>query len=331
MGLKCMQNLIHQIDCLGLIDEDCPSSTLYDLPVLGLDQLPSAALVLVVSGGRPLTASRKLQSLGIRYLDYFAFYREMSADLDLVDIVFNERFSSLYCLHSSRFQKIYSLLYDDDSRLQFLKLVAFRYTLDIDYLDGFTDRFESQYFEPFVLAHCDNKSFVDIGCFDGLNSLRFASLCPDYHSIYAFEPDPDNLSACQNSLADLRDVHVFPCALSDVEGFSGFCSDGSRSSLDGSNDFCVSTQKLDACDLISPGLIKLDIEGAELEALEGARATIQEFRPCLAVAAYHSSLSFVEIPELVLSICPDYHVYIRHYGESIDETVMYFVPKKSLS
>ena len=76
MGLNIYaKNLIQQIDCLeGLVDENLPASTLYDLPVLGLDQLPSAALVLVVSGGRPLTASRKLQSLGIRYLDYFSFY-----------------------------------------------------------------------------------------------------------------------------------------------------------------------------------------------------------------------------------------------------------------
>ena len=77
MGLNVYaQNLIHKIDCIdGLVDENLSASTLYDLPVLGLDQLPSDALVLVVSGGRPLAAARKLQSLGIRYLDYFSFYR----------------------------------------------------------------------------------------------------------------------------------------------------------------------------------------------------------------------------------------------------------------
>ena len=73
-------------------------------------------------------------------------------------------------------------------------------------------------------------------------------------------------------------------------------------------------------------MIKFDIEG-ELKALEGARSIIQAHAPCLAVAAYHSSLSFVEIPELVLSICADYQVFLRHYGECIYETVLYFVPK----
>ena len=43
----------------------------------------------------------------------------MSLDLDLIDIVFNEQFSNLYDLHYSRFQKVYSLLDDDESRLQF--------------------------------------------------------------------------------------------------------------------------------------------------------------------------------------------------------------------
>ena len=51
-----------------------------------------------------------------------------------------------------------------------MKLLAFRYALDVDYLDGFSDRFDSQYFEPFVLSRSDNKSFVDVGCFDGITS-----------------------------------------------------------------------------------------------------------------------------------------------------------------
>tara|TARA_B100000674_G_scaffold498661_1_gene538436 strand:- start:672 stop:1814 length:1143 start_codon:yes stop_codon:yes gene_type:complete len=330
MGLNVYaQNLLHKIDCIdGLVDENLSASTLYDLPVLGLDQLPSDALVLVVSGGRPLTAARKLQSLGIRYLDYFSFYREMSLDLDLIDIVFNEQFSNLYDLHYSRFQKVYSLLDDDESRLQFLKLVAFRYALDVDYLDGFSDRFDSQYFEPFVLSRSDNKSFVDVGCFDGITSLRFAELCPDYRAIYAFEPDPENFAICLSSLGHLRDVVTLPYALSDVAGRFAFCSDGSRSSFGGPTEgLNVSTERLDAFQIDSPGLIKFDIEGGELKALEGARSIIQAHTPCLAVAAYHSSLSFVEIPELVLSICANYQVFLRHYGECIYETVLYFVPK----
>ena len=330
MGLNVYTHkLIQQIDCIdGLVDENLSASTLYDLPVLGLNQLPSAALVLVVSGGRPLTATRKLRSLGIRHLDYFSFYRETSPHLDLIDIIFNERFSSLYDLHYSRFNKVYSLFDDDESRLHFLKLVAFRYSLDVDWLDGFFDRFDSQYFEPFVLSRCDNKSFVDVGCFDGITSLRFAELCPDYHAIYAFEPDPENFAICLSSLGHLRDVVTLPYALSDVSGRSLFCSDGSRSSFGGPTaDLTVSTERLDAFQIDSPGLIKFDIEGGESKALEGARSIIQAHAPCLAVAAYHSSLSFVEIPELILSIYSDYQIFLRHYGECIYETVLYFVPK----
>ena len=78
-----------------------------------------------------------------------------------------------------------------------MKLVAFRYALDVDYLDGFSDRFDSQYFEPFVLSRSDNKSFVDVGCFDGITSLRFAELCPDYRAIYAFELIPRILRFAQ--------------------------------------------------------------------------------------------------------------------------------------
>ena len=68
-----------------------------------------------------------------------------------------------------------------------------------------------------------------------------------------------------------------------------------------------------------------DIEGAELKALYGAKNMIQTHRPKLAICVYHKPEDIIEIPAYVLSLCPDYRLYFRHYSTYHAETVMYAV------
>ncbi len=70
----------------------------------------------------------------------------------------------------------------------------------------------------------------------------------------------------------------------------------------------------------------MDIEGAELNAIDGAAATIARAHPRLALSIYHNAGDFWRVPERVLGIRSDYKLYIRHYTESIYETVMFFQP-----
>src|SRR5690606_18000695 len=70
------------------------------------------------------------------------------------------------------------------------------------------------------------------------------------------------------------------------------------------DDF-VAAQNLQRVDFI-----KMDIEGAELSALEGARNTIKRFRPKLAIAIYHSMEDFVGIPKWILDLSADYELYL---------------------
>jgi FkbM family methyltransferase len=77
----------------------------------------------------------------------------------------------------------------------------------------------------------------------------------------------------------------------------------------------------------NPTFIKMDIEGAELEALKGARRTIAENHPQLAICVYHSLSDLWEIPLFIRSLYKGYRFYLRSYKFMGLETVLYAFPE----
>ena len=69
--------------------------------------------------------------------------------------------------------------------------------------------------------------------------------------------------------------------------------------------------------------IKMDIEGSEPAALEGARETILRFRPKLAIAIYHKASDFVGIPNWILDLNIGYRIFIDHFTIHSEETVCF--------
>jgi hypothetical protein len=85
-------------------------------------------------------------------------------------------------------------------------------------------------------------------------------------------------------------------------------------------------QKLDTIisDLCTT-LIKMDIEGAEPNALEGAINTIKSRKPRLAISVYHDFRHLWQIPLLITSMVPEYKIYLRHHTSLEYETVCYAI------
>ena len=57
--------------------------------------------------------------------------------------------------------------------------------------------------------------------------------------------------------------------------------------------------------------IKMDVEGAECEALRGAERQIRANKPKLAISLYHKTTDLLEIPKIIRSYIPEYKFYIR--------------------
>ena len=76
------------------------------------------------------------------------------------------------------------------------------------------------------------------------------------------------------------------------------------------------------------GFIKMDIEGAERNALIGAKNTIIKNKPVLTVCIYHKPEDFFDIPLLIEETVPgEYEYYVRQYRYGQSETVLYAMPR----
>ncbi len=193
---------------------------------------------------------------------------------------------------------------------------------------------QGQYFDYF--APGENEVFVDCGCFDGATCFNFAGWCGSkgFEHIYSFEADPKNYEKSKELLAPLGKCELFPYGTSNAKKKVYFASDAfetsciiSREEAEKKNFEGVTEIETVALDEVLAGkrvtFIKMDIEGAEYEALMGAKKLIMENRPRMAISVYHKFEDFVTLADLVLSMHPDYQIAYRHYGFDDLETVMY--------
>lgn len=190
------------------------------------------------------------------------------------------------------------------------------------------DLFERQYFDLPYLRPSDDEVFVDGGCFDGSTVRSFIKWAKGtYDEILAFEPDSKCFHVCGEKLADVRGLSLNQQGLWNEKSELSFSAVGdSTSKIMENGEERINAIRLDGvADEKKVSFIKMDIEGAEKQALLGAADTIRKYRPKLAICIYHKPEDIWEIPELILEMNPDYHLYIRHYSLREAETVLYAV------
>jgi hypothetical protein len=111
----------------------------------------------------------------------------------------------------------------------------------------------------------------------------------------------------------------------DATASSRIRSDGSVQVDVASIDSIVAQQKLKRVDLL-----KLDVEGAEREALEGARETLLRHRPKVQISIYHKKKDLFELPLQLTQELPDYQWHVGHHGPWHSESDLYGMPRERL-
>lgn len=226
--------------------------------------------------------------------------------------------------HLREYRKVYSFLEEDFSKQVYLKRMQRGYLL-ID-ISPVVSSSAEEYFDKRA-ALSQEEVFVDCGGFVGDTSMKFIGRTGGrYKKIIILEPEESKQGEIRKNMGDSRyDLYRY-----------GAWSCNTALKFDGRGDVgsCVSEKgkveiEARALDEIiyeeKPTFIKMDIEGAEVEALKGSEKIIKDFKPKLAICVYHKPEDLFEIPILIKEMRSDYQIFIRQYDNSQYETVCYAV------
>jgi len=240
-------------------------------------------------------------------------------------------------------KKFYHLLKDEKSKKILDMIIAFRETLDMKYY-VVPDDSSTQYLPSDIpiFQSINTLNLIDCGAFVGDTVHSFISLTQQHNikvdTIISFEADSKNIEKLnqeiqhQKKLAPSTNFIVYPAGVWSKNKFLHFSNDGDSASkiLGVANETTISIPVFSLDSTVKNmniNYIKMDIEGAELKALEGAKEIIRQQSPILAICLYHHPSHLWKIPLLINKMNPNYDMYIRVYGHLGLETVLYCVPK----
>lgn len=206
-------------------------------------------------------------------------------------------------------------LSDEKSREIFCDAVNFRLTGKLNYLRN-SDTWQESLNE--LLGNQVIGTVLDGGAFKGDSTYEFLkAFNPD--KIYAVEADPKTCAKLKNFAESIEDADVIPInsALWNENGILEYVSSGSRGSGEsGANKRAkITTIPCSTIDsIIGDGdidLIKLDVEGAESKALDGAVNTIERCKPNMIISLYHKTDDLFELIKRIAKLLPDHKLYLR--------------------
>lgn len=227
----------------------------------------------------------------------------------------------------------FELLEDDASRAEFVAQIRWRLHLDFDGLPRPVKH--EIYFPNDLVAITNQEVFVDCGAFDGDTMECFLhERGESFMKFIAFEADPKNFdklkrNVAKNSNCLQNKITIYPLAVGARREKVRFNASGTEASAVGSGSLEIECAPLDEVLAKSPPTwVKMDIEGSELDALEGARGIITSSLPVLAVCVYHQQDHIWRIPTLINEMSNKYQFFLRpHLLESWD-LVLYAVPRE---
>jgi FkbM family methyltransferase len=200
--------------------------------------------------------------------------------------------------------------------------------------------FRRQYFyekNGILIAPQTGDFVIDGGACTGDTALVFSNAVGPTGRVYAFDPVAEHLELMEHNRRQfpLPNVELMPYGLSNIDvncapivvnKYSpGFRIDQQQ----------VPLRRIDSLvksgDITRVDFIKMDIEGAEMQALHGAHQTISRFQPKLGISLYHKPNDLFEIVLYIQQTYPFYQLYIDHYTIHQEETVLYCIaPQHSM-
>ncbi len=239
---------------------------------------------------------------------------------------------------------IYERLEDDKSKQAYLS-----------YIDARANCIESDMIRPLISLCTSNQYFndlypkrhfkehvlVDCGAFIGDTATDFINFIDDGKktTVCAFEADAKNYQKLIEESQLHKEIIPFAYAVGDKEETLYVDGDGQSFSrlVDYETNQRIDVKRLDDVLLETdyvPTYLKMDIEGSEIPALNGAKELIKRYMPMLGICVYHKLDDLITIPRFIFELEKEsnsgerYKYYLRPHSYGTDELVFYAVPTK---
>lgn len=235
--------------------------------------------------------------------------------------------------HIEEFFTVASSLADPLSAETLYSVLLYHLETDREHLLAVHRPGEATYFRSGFFSLREREVYVDVGAFDGDSVQHFIRVAKgQFQRIHAFEPDPQNFPrlaawhASQPQYAGRIVLHQQ--AVGSARGTVALTSTGDAGACvplaEGHAGNCtVDLVTLDEEIAGSISLLKLDVEGHELEVLRGSLRHLQRDHPRLALCAYHLPTDLTELPRFLRQLDAGYRLGLRHHSATRYDTVLY--------
>ena len=266
------------------------------------------------------------------YFDKFDYWGKIDLLNENYDY-FNKKADDIFN-NLNNIEKVYNMLNDYSSKYIFYSILNNWVNYDMQSLKLAMNNKYKHYFDLDIIPNCENEVFVDVGGFTGDTTLDYINTYGEnsFKKIYIYEITKQNFDVIKNNLKNYENIEIRNKALKDKKGFinideSLVDSSANRTKNDDfGNVECVSLDE-DINEKVT--MIKMDIEGDEIDALNGAKNTITKNAPKLLISVYHKNTHLWEIPLLINNLNKNYNYYLRYYGGYVypTEVVLIATPK----
>lgn len=260
------------------------------------------------------------------YNEYHYFWGKIDLDEGITEL-FDRRAVELI-EHLDDFIWLYNELADYRSKRVLYKIMYFWIYTDYANLSHARENNFYDYYDYDLISCSQNEVFVDLGAYTGDSTLSFIENYGSYKKIYCYEMVKENAELLSQNLSSYSDIIIKNVGVYNRCGEMFILEhdgDDSSNRMSSVGKTAIKVVSLDE-DIMEPiTFIKMDIEGSEVSALEGAKKHIQNEKPKLAVCSYHTNSHIWEVPRKMRELNHNYKLYMRYNGLQYSPIVSEYV------
>lgn len=320
----------HGLDVYGFLDRRADTlkeycgKTVYNLENIQLPETEQEVCVLfaiVMDKDERKKVMEEIKNAGFVHVEEAQFYRSIHI---IPDDMQQESLQEYYIAKKNRIEEAYSVLADEKSKFIYKANIKAHFCKDFSDCLIWEDSLNEQYFPKDIKLSSGYNRFIDCGGYIG-DTIRSLLERECVQAVASFEPDLYNFKYLADFCKDKRiEIFCFPCAVGDRTSWQRFSPARGSGTICDEGEITVLSVSLDeVLNGFRPTFIKMDIEGAELQALIGAKGMICENIPDLAICVYHNINHLWDAILLLQSWNLGYAFFLRSYNAYTMETVLY--------